>query len=329
MSIFDDTNEWKQIQAAEKEDCLTLISCEVSKAMVTPAFFSRGADDSYLFLLRYPENEKSWNSRVMSLQGCSAYSCIIQGIPFFVFSLSSTDSWWLFKMLCRSVYETVQKDNCNTNDNFIKSINKVIKQYAVFFRHAHSGSFSREDAIGLYGELLFLQNCLIPVFGAEVSLLYWTGPLGAAKDFLLSEFEFEVKTTESDEKLIKISNLEQLEDSNDTKLYLVLHNIHHADEVTGITLNDLVQDVLKACSGNEKASSEFKGKLHMVGYDVTSDLAEVPYTLDSRTFYLVENDFPRITKKNISPHIRSAKYSLDLDGVSQAPAPRINAEPKS
>jgi hypothetical protein len=104
---------------------------------------------------------------------------------------------------------------------------------------------SPEKQLGLYGELLLLRR----LFGAlgSAAIDAWTGPTKAAHDFRLGDFEVEVKTTRSENRVHEINGVNQLQPSEGCELHLLSIQMA-AGGTSGQSLAQLVGDVRAAAS---------------------------------------------------------------------------------
>ena len=57
---------------------------------------------------------------------------------------------------------------------------------------------------GLFGEMYFLKNYMIPKFGINSAIFSWSGPEQTSKDFSLENNWFEIKTISAKSSLVKI-----------------------------------------------------------------------------------------------------------------------------
>jgi hypothetical protein len=60
-------------------------------------------------------------------------------------------------------------------------------------RGGSSGLLSREEQMGLIGELIVLERYLLPLFPTNEAIAAWRGPLGASKDFAIGDASIESK----------------------------------------------------------------------------------------------------------------------------------------
>lgn len=320
MDIYDDTNVWERINVPRRGEPCELVRCEQDREMNTPAFFARSLDGGYLFLVRFPETQEPKKIRITELQSCHwAVSKMEKDAFFYTLILTNKDSWWIFKMLCLAIYEEFRESSTSDNDTFVYHLNKVLLRYAAFFKTA-GGAFTAEQALGLYGELLFLRDALIPRFGAPKALRFWRGPEAAPKDYSLPDAEFEIKTTldSEDSRIVKISNLKQLEDSPGKNLYLVLYTLQQTDDGCGTTLKSLVESIQMQCL---ESADVFLSLLQRCKYNANSVHAESPYEVVAVSYFAVNADFPRMTLSTVPREVTSAKYSLDLTGLPTVPCP--------
>jgi Putative PD-(D/E)XK family member, (DUF4420) len=81
---------------------------------------------------------------------------------------------------------------------------------------ADSAGLNRFALRGLIGELLVLENRLLPLLGLDEGVAAWTGPLGMAQDFRLpSGQRIEVKAADRDADRVLVNGLGQLDGGGD------------------------------------------------------------------------------------------------------------------
>ncbi|MEY3303781.1 MAG: hypothetical protein RLZZ139_2154, partial [Cyanobacteriota bacterium] len=126
-----------------------------------------------------------------------------------------------------------------------------LKRWQMFLEKHDLEGLSEEVQQGLYGELWFLRQLVIPHFGLS-SLHYWLGPEGANQDFSFEGCAVEVKTTVSQNpQKLSISNENQLDETRLNKLFLM----HLSLDVrsNGETLPEIVES-LRAILGKDSSS---------------------------------------------------------------------------
>lgn len=204
---------------------------------------------------------------------------------------------------------SIKEDQKEATKEFISRLAK----WQTFFQNFAEG-LNNEAQKGLYGELWFLRNVLIPKLGEYNSILSWTGPSGTNQDFQIPNYAIEIKTTSGMKNEIHISNIRQLDNIGLRKLYL-----GHVSIETRLgdaqSLNELIDDIKKLLHENcEACFSLFEDKLIESGYLNVhrSRYRDTKYIVRETNYYDVENDFPKIVESNVMHGIEEVHYSIDL-----------------
>ena len=82
---------------------------------------------------------------------------------------------------------------------------------------------SDTEIVGLLGELLFMDDHMIPQYGVATALASWMGPEKTHKDFSTENMWYEIKTINSGKTTVRISSLEQLD--GDIEGQLVVYDL--------------------------------------------------------------------------------------------------------
>lgn len=170
---------------------------------------------------------------------------------------------------------------------------------------------------GLVGELYFLKHFLIPKFGEKVAIDMWMGPLYAIHDFTGENIWYEVKTLLRGKESISISSLEQLDTANSNGELIVITfektNEIDTEAMSIIRMVESIEELLEpACLYS------FRKKLSNVGYNseaVDENFEEKFFRVLSCDQYLINNKFPKITKRQVDSEIISARYELSLPAL--------------
>jgi len=178
------------------------------------------------------------------------------------------------------------------------------------FSNGNIDLLSESKIQGLLGELLFLDQVMFKFYSSSEAILSWGGANYNKKDFEFAQMWFEIKTTLNCNNRIKISSLEQL--NSNSVGYLVITDLEKStlDYKCSTNLNNLVKDILKKISVPELVDV-FINKLTNQGYTFNKLYSKYNYILVSRKFYLVNNDFPKLTFNNIPYGIIEAQYTVD------------------
>jgi hypothetical protein len=187
-------------------------------------------------------------------------------------------------------------------------------------RHG-AGGLGEEAAMGLFGELWFLRERLMPIVGHAAAVDAWAGPCGEPNDFSLPGGFVEVKSTARQApETIDISDIDQLDDSRGT---ILLAHLHLLTDAEGQTLAQLIVS-LRSIIGAEAPDRlrRFNDLLLAVGY------ADTPAAADERRWrvrraevYRVEGDFPRMRRADLPAGVRRCTYSIDRAACVDHAAP--------
>lgn len=178
----------------------------------------------------------------------------------------------------------------------------------------HSNLLNENEIKGLIGELLFLRDTLIPIFGVSRALIAWTGPDATKKDFSINETWYEVKAIEASKSSVKISSIEQLE--SDFVGQLIVYRLEKmASSFVGISLNQLVESVM-SIAHSLMDKDLFIEKLSRVKYSFEIQYDSYVYVVKTIDRFLVSNNFPRLKRNNLHKAIHSASYELTISELS-------------
>lgn len=144
----------------------------------------------------------------------------------------------------------------------------------------------------------------------------WQGPEGGDQDFLFSDTWTEVKTVALASQTLKISSLEQLD--QDTKGFIkvfILEKGQNNDE--NYNLPKVVAQIHDTLLPLPFLRDRFDMKLFKTGYrEEEEDMYKNNNfrLIESRTYY-VDEQFPKLTHKNVRPEIVFASYELSLSAL--------------
>src|SRR5262249_36332912 len=101
------------------------------------------------------------------------------------------------------------------------AVRRVLARWRRFWAQLPLPLLSREEQLGLFAEVWFLDVWLLRRFGPTDALNRWHGPAGSRHDFWWSTKAVEVKaTTSSRGRIFKINGLDQLVPPNNGDLYI-------------------------------------------------------------------------------------------------------------
>ena len=190
-----------------------------------------------------------------------------------------------------------------------------VRLWQAFFEKQGNDGLSEEAQRGLYGELRFLKDYVLPSADhLEKAVLAWTGPRSRQHDFQFGSAAVEVKTSASKQhQKLQIASEQQLDETTVEKLYLYYLSIALI-ESSSDTLPALVDDIRANLSLNAGALSEFNSLLIEAGYiDSQSNKYEpTGYSMRESAVFLVEKEFPRIRENEVRPGVGDVRYSISV-----------------
>lgn len=225
------------------------------------------------------------------------------------FSLDNKDLLEYFCTFCEDLFESTK--NINDDGVAYKQLSDRYFSWKKLFR-PHAGAMSDTEIVGLLGELLFMDEHMIPEWGVPTALNSWTGPEKTHKDFSTDNVWYEIKTINSGKNTVKISSLEQLD--SDIEGYLVVYDLEKMSPAfNGLKLNQLVQKLLHKMGVAYR--EEFITKLSLYNYDFSPNYDNFVYSVVGYSTYEIKGDFPRLSRKDIPTGIDKVQYEINLSEI--------------
>lgn len=228
----------------------------------------------------------------------------------------------MFQPCFYNIFLTIAVDLINTvdsqNDNslFLSCFINRLNAWRRLFDKGVGTLLSKEQQLGLYGELYYLRSLLNEGINPEIILDCWVGPEGEDKDFKFNDVAVEIKSSVNIEKKCSISNLVQLDETNYKLLFL--YTFIFSRTQNGInTLPNLIKDIQNHLN-DMTINDLFVSKLLQVGYLESDSVSyTTSYALFEESAFLIKDDFPRITTTNVSRGVTKASYEIDLNICSK------------
>ena len=141
----------------------------------------------------------------------------------------------------------------------------------------------------------------------------WQGPLDSIQDFYLNTGALEVKTTISKNGFdASINSLEQLDNTLVSPLYLIGVKLSLSE--VGISLSNLIEEIKKEWVEDAEAIEKFNIKLLHAGYfEELSKEYKRTFLKNEIITFIIDEQFPKITKPTLHKEITKVKYTIDLD----------------
>jgi hypothetical protein len=216
----------------------------------------------------------------------------------------------IFDALINDVIEVV--DHAQTEASAVAAFISRLHHWQKFLEQVGPDGLSREAQQGLYGELWFLRERLIPLVGLYPALLAWAGPSGAHQDFILQSRAIEVKTTGTKEpQQLIIQSERQLDDIGLTALFL-LHLSLDARENLGESLVSMINSLRQLVKADVAAIELFEDRLLEAGFlqSQVPNYERTGYSIRHTFLFRVKDTFPRIVEADLKPGVGAVRYSI-------------------
>lgn len=211
----------------------------------------------------------------------------------------------LFYRFCEDIIESSRDlpESITGMSYVVKRYNSWKKMFYTMKREL----LSENEIMGLIGELLFLKNEMLERYNEEEAISSWSGCDKTHKDFSIENEWYEVKSTYTSSLTVKIHSIEQL-DSDDEGRLVVFEFEKMSESFDGYTLNNVVRDVLNSISA--EMADIILEKIKNVGWEYNDGYDKYVYRIVSYTKYIVNDEFPRIKKKDIPLSVVKLEYEL-------------------
>jgi hypothetical protein len=195
----------------------------------------------------------------------------------------------------------------------VRLLTRELWEWRQLMKLGRSGRLSPSEQRGLFAELALLR-LLLKSYSPSQVLPAWQGPRGAPQDFRLPHMRIECKAIQLHTSEIKISSLEQLE-SSETPLYITAIPLGEATE--GRSLSQVVLELRSLIEPCAESLLLYEAALSTLGYRDDDDYSTPSYEEHRHRWFLVCDEFPRLTRANLGPAITAAHYALDLAALSE------------
>jgi len=185
----------------------------------------------------------------------------------------------------------------------------------------------RQAVIGLFGELWFLRDLLIPQMGLS-ALSAWTGAQNAPQDFVFPEKgALEIKTSTSRPMgSVVIHGERQLDNTGLGCLFLVCLRLEF-DE-TGESLNEVIAALREQALMTPEFAVGFETLLAQAGWleRHAPNYESMRFRVAQLRFFEVSGDFPRLLPTSLCVGVDNVQYRLDLKACTDHERSRADFE---
>ncbi|MBC8321252.1 MAG: PD-(D/E)XK motif protein [Bacteroidetes bacterium] len=227
-----------------------------------------------------------------------------------VVKLLNEDAVDIFNSLINDIHNRIK--GSKDKDEALTLFTDTLFMWYEFFKKFGVKILSQESQRGIFGELYFIKNHLLPVIDPISTLNYWYGHEGSSQDFSFPNGNVEVKTTiRKEHKKVMISSEKQLDNTGLPNLYLYCITLN-LDPNNGESLSDIVTTLREYLIKFPNAVNIFNTYLMNTGYldEHAEYYNKYKYIFKKEYLFKVAEGFPRI----IDPPdgVGSLKYSLVL-----------------
>lgn len=274
-------------------------------------YFAQDHAQKYMFaftLTKPPATQEG-----VPLNGISIFHTQVHKSPAIVLSLKDNKDWPIFLKICLDLYDITEQEK--TEKKAVDAFYNRLRYWQYFLKRNTEDTLSKEEQLGLIGELLILEKYVLSNHKALDAVNFWTGAEDDVQDFSIGKNRIEVKASASPSKNeVFISSLEQLY-NKECPIYLTVVYLGQAaaDAENAISLFSLAERIAGYVKEqNVSAYEAFIQKLSMRGLFLDGSYNDSFYLPSSVKAYSIRDEFPRITPPDVRHGISKAKYSINL-----------------
>jgi hypothetical protein len=208
----------------------------------------------------------------------------------------------------------------------VRLVQNVLAKWRRFWSGVAQGMLSKEQQLGLFGELWFLNRWLAPVVGVERALKMWRGPAGARNDFETPGMAIEVKTTGRVDGAHVIHGLDQLLEPPGGQL--MLFSLLVRDEASGTeSLPAQVAEARALIADDYALQSSFDALVYTAGYDdrLAAEYGKLLLRIRDTGLYKVTEGFPRLVPSSLSGGLPAGIGAIEYELRTEAAGPWLLA----
>lgn len=238
------------------------------------------------------------------------------------FDLENNNYSNLFYTFCSDIVNSLS--DLNDEEQELDYLKKRFYNWKKMFQNVSTKELAEEKEQGLYGELYFLYKYMIPKYGIDIAVTSWAGPHKFNKDFSVDETWYELKTSSVNATTVEIRSINQL-DSDKIGYLSVVRVEKMSPEYKGklSSVFDLIQVIMNEITSTS-IQNDFLNKLIESGVGPENNFGSRRYDMKNIILYEVSNDFPRLTKSNISfNEIDNVIYTINLSGIERFKAEEL------
>lgn len=190
---------------------------------------------------------------------------------------------------------------------------KRIERWRDLLKRRRDRVLSRQAIIGLFGELLFLKQRVLPRRTPLDAVVAWRGPHGEEQDFAIGGWIVEIKTQLSTaDQFLKINSEAQL-DTTSGPIVICHQTIAScpAADPEAQSLNEIIAEIRGYLMEKGPAAIDiFEAGLIAAGHEDRPEYDEESWRAVAASFFEVGEGFPKLVPSNIPPGVQAVRYRI-------------------
>lgn len=304
---------WEEIQTPASE----INRLRVDRSHPHDFFWGKDVSGHYLLVLRFDAALlDDIKIRKIALTGITTDIRVISDTAdgVFLIALQNAENADIFFTLCDALVKKTR--NVPDVHAAIAVIYAQLERWRTLLSRTNRNRLSAQEVQGLFGELLFLEECIDGKHvSTQAAVEGWQGPMGAPHDFIFGQSAVEIKSISgSYADSVKISTESQLITHLDTLHLRVVFLAVDTDCNTGLSLNDSIIRLKEKIVDSDLVST-FEERLAEVGYIDIPEYDFPCFSLVQTRTYEVREGFPRITPESLAPGISDVSYCIAFSSI--------------
>lgn len=223
--------------------------------------------------------------------------------------LHDAEDFAIFRVLCTDLLEVTRPLAANEAFRAMRMLLGRLGHWQQVLARRRVGRLSRQEEMGLLGELLVLRDVLTPRIGLSTGIAAWRGPYGDEQDFAVAGAIVEVKTQgASSDARFMVSSEDQL-DTSAGPVLVCRQCLSTASGGAGDSLDDVAAGLLFATAHLPAANAKLRGGLHAAGWTQGAGY-NGRWSLSGRSWYRVADGFPRIIRGDLRAGVSRVRYQV-------------------
>jgi hypothetical protein len=195
------------------------------------------------------------------------------------------------------------------NEEILLTLKEIFRKREKLYKSLNS--ISRQETMGLFGELTFLKEQLSTSEDFKSIIDGWRRPDRSTHDFDYDKIGYEIKAAGLSSNSIKIANENQLDKLNHETLFLVCYLVECFPSKTKNSIEELFNEIAAMIQSpilETEILEKIDTDLENFNFDITAQ-----YKIINE----VDTDFPKITSENLNENLSNIRYNLSLTYIEE------------